>query len=110
MTPIDMRRRALVLRLLAPFVAAAALAAAPAHAPGPQAQPSQMTPPATRLAVIGYLFPRNTLIDPARLAADQLTHVNYAFANVRDGRVVEGFDRDAENFKILAGCGAPIRT
>ncbi len=103
MTPIDMRRRALVLRLLGPFVATAALTAAPAHAPGPQAQPSQTPPPATRLAVIGYLFPRNTLIDPARLAADQLTHVNYAFANVREGRVVEGFDRDAENFKILAG-------
>ena len=70
--------------------------------PRPQAQTSKLTPPATRLAVIGYLFPRNTLIDPARLAADQLTHVNYAFANVRDGRVVEGFDRDAENFRILA--------
>jgi len=90
-----------MLRLIGPLVAACALAAAPAQPPVSQAGAPQGTP-ATRLAVIGYVFPRNTLIDPATLAADQLTHVNYAFANVRDGRVVEGFDRDAENFRILA--------
>jgi chitinase len=55
-----------------------------------------------RPAVIGYLFPQDALIDPAQIAADKLTHINYAFANLRDGQVVEGFVRDAENFKVLA--------
>ena len=56
----------------------------------------------TRPAVIGYLFPQDRLLDAAQIAADKLTHINYAFANVRDGQVVEGFARDAENFKVLA--------
>jgi chitinase len=55
-----------------------------------------------RRAVIGYLFPKDGLIDPAEIAAGQLTHVNYAFANVVGGKVVEGFAKDAENFKVLA--------
>jgi len=80
-----------LLRLIVTLVAAGALAAAP----------RQAAPTAPRLALIGYLFPQDTLIDPAGLDADKLTHVNYAFANVRDGRVVEGFAHDAENFRIL---------
>jgi chitinase len=58
---------------------------------------------APRPAVIGYLFPQDHLLDPAQIAADKLTHINYAFANIRDGQVVEGFAHDAENFKVLAG-------
>ena len=57
---------------------------------------------AARPAVIGYLFPQDRLLDPAAIAADKLTHINYAFANIRDGQVVEGFARDADNFKVLA--------
>ena len=52
--------------------------------------------------IIGYVFPRNELIVPAEIAAAKLTHINYAFADVKDGRIVEGFARDAENFKLLA--------
>ncbi len=55
----------------------------------------------TRHVVIGYLFPQNQLLDPAQIAAGKLTHINYAFANLRDGQVVEGFARDAENFAVL---------
>ena len=55
-----------------------------------------------RHVVIGYLFPQDRLLDPAQIAADKLTHINYAFANLRDGQVVEGFARDAENFEALA--------
>ena len=87
-----MRLPSFLIGLLVPLVAACA----------PAAAPRQVAMPAARPAVIGYVFPRDTLIDPARLAADKLTHVNYAFANVRDGRVVEGFAHDAENFRILA--------
>lgn len=54
-------------------------------------------------AIIAYVFPKDRVIDPAEIAADEMTHVNYAFANVEGGKVVEGFKRDAENFKVLAG-------
>ena len=53
--------------------------------------------------IIAYVFPKDQLIDPAAIAADKLTHINYAFGNVRKGRVVEGFKRDAENFRVLGG-------
>jgi chitinase len=53
--------------------------------------------------IIAYLFPKDAVVDPAAIAADKLTHINYAFANVADGRVVEGFAHDAENFRVLAG-------
>jgi len=53
--------------------------------------------------IIAYVFAENDVIDPATIAADELTHINYAFANIQDGVVVEGFARDAENFKVLAG-------
>jgi GH18 family chitinase len=53
--------------------------------------------------IIAYVFPEEQRIDPAEIAADQLTHINYAFANVQDGRVVEGFARDAENLRVLTG-------
>ena len=52
--------------------------------------------------IIAYVFPRNELIVPSEIAADKLTHINYAFADVKDGRIVEGFARDTENFKLLA--------
>ena len=61
---------------------------------------------ADRAAIIAYVFAENDLIDPAAIAADKLTHINYAFANIKDGQVVEGFARDAENFKLLAGSPA----
>jgi GH18 family chitinase len=60
-------------------------------------------PPAAGRVIIGYLFPQEKLVDPAEIAADKLTHINYAFADVKDGRVVEGFAHDRENFEILAG-------
>src|SRR5689334_9526135 len=58
---------------------------------------------AVGLVIIAYLFPQERVLDPAEIAADKLTHINYAFANIKDGKVVEGFSRDAENFKVLAG-------
>jgi chitinase len=51
--------------------------------------------------VIGYVFPRDGRIDPAGIAAEKLTHVNYAFANVVKGEVVEGSKHDAANLRAL---------
>jgi chitinase len=53
--------------------------------------------------IIGYVFPRDRVIEPAEIAADKLTHVNYAFANIQKGVVVEGSARDAENLRALTG-------
>ncbi len=55
---------------------------------------------------IGYVFPQNRVLDPAEVLAEKLTHINYAFANIRNGEMVEGFDHDTENFRVLNGLKA----
>jgi chitinase len=83
--------------VLAVVILASALRAAPAT--------GRRTKDAGRV-IIAYVFVEDRLLDPAEIAAEKLTHINYAFANIKDGRVVEGFARDAENFKVLAGLRA----
>ena len=51
--------------------------------------------------IAGYLFVGNAPADVSNVDASRLTHINYAFANLRDGEVVEGFASDAENFRRL---------
>jgi chitinase len=62
--------------------------------------------PQPRAVVIGYVFAQERLLAPNEVDAAKLTHVNYAFANVKDGLVVEGFARDAENLRVLTGLRA----
>ena len=56
--------------------------------------------------IIGYVFAKDAVLNPADIKAEELTRINYAFANVKDGRVVEGFAHDAENFAVLNGLKA----
>jgi hypothetical protein len=56
---------------------------------------------ANRLEIIAYVFPRDRVLGPNEVAATKLTRINYAFANVAEGKVVEGFAHDKENFAIL---------
>ncbi|HYN04863.1 MAG TPA: glycosyl hydrolase family 18 protein, partial [Vicinamibacteria bacterium] len=79
-----MRRSALLFSIL---VAAAPVAAEPAPRP----------------AVIAYVFPRDRVLDPLEIRAEKLTHVNFAFANVVGGQVVEGGPNDGPNLKVLTG-------
>jgi chitinase len=58
---------------------------------------------ANRTEVIAYVFPRDRVLRPDEVAAKKLTRINYAFANVADGKVVMGFAHDQENFAILNG-------
>jgi len=53
--------------------------------------------------IVGYVRGR---ADINAIGAEKLTHINYAFANIRDGEVVGGFDHDAENYGILNGLKA----
>ncbi len=57
-------------------------------------------------AVIGYVFARGKPLAGGDIAAEKLTHINYAFANIRDGQMVEGSADDAANFRVLNGLKA----
>jgi chitinase len=52
-------------------------------------------------AVVAYVFPQHTVLQPGQIDAQRLTRVNYAFANIANGRIVTGFEHDAENFACL---------
>ena len=41
------------------------------------------------------------MLVPGDIAAEKLTHINYAFANIQNGAMVEGFAHDKENFQVL---------
>ena len=52
-------------------------------------------------AVVGYVFPQNTVLKPGDIDAGKLTRINYAFANIDNGRIVEGFASDGANYAAL---------
>jgi chitinase len=51
--------------------------------------------------VIAYVFPQNTVVEPGEIAAQKLTRINYAFANIQNWVMVDGFPTDAANFAAL---------
>lgn len=52
--------------------------------------------------VIGYVTGYNGLIDPETIDPKQLTHINYAFVNVKNNQAhLENEKRDVENFRRL---------
>lgn len=55
----------------------------------------------TKPEVVGYVFPQNNLIQPGEIAAEKLTRINYAFANLQGGRIVNGFTADDKNLAAL---------
>jgi chitinase len=64
--------------------------------------PLRATPPtATEKEIIAYIFPRDRIIAPGEVAAGKVTRINYAFANLQNGVIVEGSAHDAENFAAL---------
>ena len=74
----------------------AALACSPS--PPPSAAPARS--PAAPV-IIAYVYPGDRPIDPAGIAADRLTHINYAFANIVNGEWVEGRPGDTGNLRVL---------
>jgi chitinase len=51
--------------------------------------------------VIAYVFPQDRELQKDEVAASQLTRINYAFANIQDGRIVNGFKHDDQNLATL---------
>jgi chitinase len=52
-------------------------------------------------AIVAYIFPRDHVIQPGEIAASKITRVNYAFANIQDGRMVAVSPADPANFTTL---------
>jgi chitinase len=53
-------------------------------------------------AVVAYVFSENNVLQPGQIDARALTRINYAFANIANGRMVAGFAGDAQNFAFLS--------
>lgn len=51
--------------------------------------------------IIAYVFPQNHVLQPGEVAAQKLTRINYAFANINNGVIVNGFPTDEANFAAL---------
>lgn len=56
---------------------------------------------AVKPVVLAYVFPQNEVIPPGSIDASRLTRINYAFANLQAGRIVNGFSSDEQNFAAL---------
>lgn len=55
----------------------------------------------TRRTITAYVFAKNRVLQPDEIAVDKLTRINYAFANIRDGLLVNGFANDDRNLATL---------
>jgi chitinase len=62
---------------------------------------SALSAPAPTPVIVAYVFPQNNPIHAGDIAAQKLTRINYAFANIRDGRIVNGFANDDQNLAAL---------
>ena len=51
--------------------------------------------------IIAYVFPRDRVMAGSEITGESLTRINYAFANIAAGRMVEGSAVDAANFAML---------
>ena len=58
---------------------------------------------ASKPIIVGYVFPQDAALTPGQIDPHSVTRINYAFANIKNGRMVTGFDSDAQNFGYLAG-------
>ena len=60
----------------------------------PQGSPSEQV-------LLAYVFPGNRLMAEDEIDATKLTHINYAFANIVNGRVATGHPTDSANLATL---------
>jgi chitinase len=55
----------------------------------------------TEPVIVGYVFTREAPLAPGQIDPHKLTRINYAFANIENGRIVEGAPVAAGNLAIL---------
>ena len=66
--------------------------------------PALCAPAATHRAtpaVVAYVFAHRAPLQPGQIDAHSLTRINYAFANIHDGRMVTGYPDDPGNLASL---------
>jgi chitinase len=51
--------------------------------------------------IVAYVFPQDNPLRDGEIAARKLTRINYAFANIKGGRIVKGFAHDDQNLAAL---------
>ncbi|MEE4176604.1 MAG: glycoside hydrolase family 18 protein [Bacteroides sp.] len=59
------------------------------------------TEPGEKRFIVGYVFPGDRVMDESEVNGALLTHINFAFANIIDGKMVEGYPTDSINFAVL---------
>jgi chitinase len=87
----DMIVKLLCLIPIVGFTAACGKAVVITNVPGPTFSPR----------IIAYLIGEYGKISPDGIPAHMLTHINYAFANLKDGKMVTGYENDDKNLEIL---------
>jgi chitinase len=65
--------------------------------------PGATTAAPAKPMVVAYVFPRQSILSADQICAKKLTRVNFAFANIEHGRIVEGTPNDAQNLATLNG-------
>ena len=81
----DSRQQRLRLECPAWLLMATLAFSIPVAASSGRSSGSKALPP----QIIAYIFPRDRALQPAEVAAGKLTRINYAFANIQDGRIVQ---------------------
>jgi chitinase len=51
--------------------------------------------------IVAYVFPNNSVLAPGSIDPQSITRINYAFALIKDGRIVPGYANDAENLALV---------
>jgi chitinase len=64
-------------------------------------QPQSAPDSAAEPVIAAYVFAQNRALTPGEIEGKKLTRVNYAFANIAQGRMVEGGPADAGNLAVL---------
>lgn len=58
-------------------------------------------PPAAKPVIVAYVFPQHAILHDGDIEAHKITRINYAFANIKNGRIVNGFENDDQNLATL---------
>src|ERR1700753_2583683 len=56
---------------------------------------------ARKSEIIAHICPQSQVRQPGQIDARKLTRINYAFANLQDGKIVEGYASDPQNYAAL---------